>query len=73
MLQSEEEDERSSVYSHPSLLDGGMNFGIRPNYSPVLASTPENPFLNDAFLALTEEMSSEVRRFTLVYSKIGWG
>lgn len=61
VLLNDEEDERSSVYSHPSMLDGGVNFAVKPNYSPLLASTPENSFLNDSvFLAPTEELSSEV-------------
>ncbi|KAK0395299.1 hypothetical protein QR680_001213 [Steinernema hermaphroditum] len=42
-----EEDDSSSVYSHPSMMDGGLLFNngypIKPTqiYSPVLSSTPE--------------------------------
>lgn len=66
-LQNEEDEDKSSVYSHPSMLDGGLNFMVpfRPNYSPILASTPENSYLNDPpILGPPEELSTEVNIFS---------
>ncbi|KAH7727338.1 RUN domain containing protein [Aphelenchoides avenae] len=52
-------DDNSSVYSHPSMLDGGLGtkIPIRPSFSPMFGGTPEN----DPFIASTaEELTAEV-------------
>lgn len=63
-----DDDEKSSTYSHPSLLDGAINFSAsaRPVFSAILSSTPENGLLLPAssscreLLLPQEESSTEV-------------
>lgn len=39
-----EEDDKSSNYSQP---DGPVTYNLRPNFSGILSSTPENFALNE--------------------------
>ena len=58
----QDDDDKSSVYSHPSMLDGAMvSIMPRPNFASVLSSTPEYPAQINA---PTEELSTEVIDFS---------
>ncbi|KAI6242775.1 RUN domain protein [Aphelenchoides fujianensis] len=58
-LNSKDDDDRSSVYSHPSLLDGVIDATHRPPANVLLASTPEESSLS-TFRPKEAEISSEV-------------
>ncbi|KAI1727702.1 putative zinc-RING and/or ribbon domain-containing protein [Ditylenchus destructor] len=58
LVDLQDDDDKSSVYSHPSMLDGAMaSIMQRANFAAVLSSTPEYPA---QIKAPTEELSSEV-------------
>lgn len=62
MIVTDIEDDKSSVYSHPSLLDGAINVvPLQLNFPSILFCTPEsnNFFDNNCF---SEEQSSQVRK-----------
>ncbi|TMS35013.1 hypothetical protein L596_002497 [Steinernema carpocapsae] len=65
---NDDEDDGSSVYSHPSMMDGGLLFNnpyaVRPTaiYSPVLSSTPET----SNYLATAMELPSELQTSEVV-------
>uniref|UniRef100_A0A915CSQ2 RUN domain-containing protein n=1 Tax=Ditylenchus dipsaci TaxID=166011 RepID=A0A915CSQ2_9BILA len=54
-----DDDEKSSVYSHPSMLDGAMTSFLRPTFNAMLSSTPEN-FGASSVVIPSEELSTEV-------------
>lgn len=52
-----EEDDKSSIYSHP---DGPIIHNLRPNFSGILSSTPENFALSASEFVPNVELSTEV-------------